>query len=67
MLPCCCWRDARCISRIGTFIEGGTFSLELSSTVIASGLLTGLLLGVLGAVPAAIRCLGAPLPKTFRS
>lgn len=45
----------------------GTFTLELSSTVISAGLLMGLLLGVLGAVPPAIRCLGAPLPSTLRS
>ncbi len=56
------------------FLEGqavhfsiGTFSLELSSPVISAGLLMGLLLGVLGAVPPAIRCLGAPLPDTLRS
>ncbi|MFQ3224717.1 MAG: putative ABC transport system permease protein [Lentimonas sp.] len=45
----------------------GTFSLELSSTVISSGLIMGLLLGILGAVPPAIRCLAAPLPSTLRS
>ena len=45
----------------------GTFSLELSSPVVSAGLLMGLLLGVLGAVPPAIRCLGASLPNTLRS
>jgi ABC-type lipoprotein release transport system permease subunit len=45
----------------------GTFSLALSTQVISSGLLMGLLLGILGAVPPAIRCLGAPLPSTLRS
>ena len=45
----------------------GTFSLELSSTVITTGLLSGLILGVLGAVPPSIRCLGAALPKALRS
>ncbi|MGB0258353.1 MAG: ABC transporter permease [Coraliomargarita sp.] len=45
----------------------GTFSLELSSPVITAGLMMGLLLGVLGAVPPAIRCLGAPLTSTLRS
>ncbi|CAA6678504.1 MULTISPECIES: ABC transporter permease [unclassified Lentimonas] len=45
----------------------GTFALELSSSVISSGLIMGLLLGVLGAVPPAIRCLAAPLPSTLRS
>ena len=45
----------------------GTFSLELSGSVLCSGLLTGMLLGVLGAVPPAVRCLTAPLPSTLRS
>lgn len=45
----------------------GTFALELSSAVIGTGLLIGFLLGVLGAVPPAIRCLAAPLPTTLRS
>jgi len=45
----------------------GTFSLELSGSVLCSGLLTVILLGVLGAVPPAVRCLTAPLPSTLRS
>ena len=45
----------------------GTFSLELSGPVVVSGLLAGILLGILGAIPPAIRCLAAPLPTTLRS
>ncbi len=45
----------------------GTFSLELSGPVVVSGLLTGILLGILGAIPPAMRCLAAPLPATLRS
>lgn len=45
----------------------GTFSLELSGSVVVSGLLTGILLGILGAIPPAMRCLAAPLPATLRS
>jgi len=56
------------------FLEGqtvyfsiGTFSLQLSSAVIATGFSLGLLLGILGAIPPALRCLGAPLPSALRS
>lgn len=56
------------------FLEGqsvyfsmGTFQLTLTGSVVASALLTGLLLGFLGIIPPAIRCLGAPLPSALRS
>jgi ABC-type antimicrobial peptide transport system permease subunit len=56
------------------FLEGqtiyfsiGTFSLQMSAGVALAGLLTGLLLGILGAIPPAVRCLGAPLPSALRS
>jgi ABC-type antimicrobial peptide transport system permease subunit len=56
------------------FLEGqtvhfsmGTFYLSLSGSVITTGLLTGLCLGILGMIPPAIRCLGAPLPSALRS
>jgi len=45
----------------------GTFSLQLDAPVVLAGLCTGLLLGLLGAIPPAIRCLGAPLPSALRS
>lgn len=49
------------------YFSMGTFQLTLSSQVIISGLLTGGLLGLLGMIPPAIRCLGAPLPAALRS
>lgn len=45
----------------------GTFTLVLSVPVILAGLGTGLLLGLLGALPPAWRCLRAPLPVALRS
>jgi len=35
--------------------------------VIGAGLITGVLLGTLGALPPALRCLRAPLPSALRS
>jgi putative ABC transport system permease protein len=45
----------------------GTFRLTLSPAVLALGLGAGLLLGTLGALPAAWRCLMAPIPVALRS
>lgn len=45
----------------------GTFTLVLTPSVIAWGLVTGLLLGSVGALPPAIRCLLPSLPKALRS
>ena len=45
----------------------GTFQLLLPLSVLGLGLLTGLLLGSLGALPPAIRCLQSPLPTALRS
>lgn len=45
----------------------GTFSLTLTPLVILTGLLAGILLGILGTIPPAIRCLAPPLPKALRS
>jgi ABC-type antimicrobial peptide transport system permease subunit len=45
----------------------GTFSLQMSGGVVLAGLLTGLLLGILGSIPPAVRCLGTPLPTALRS
>ncbi len=57
-----------------TFIDGltvnfsiGTFRLSLTPTVIAMGMGTGLILGSIGAVPPALRCLRAPLPTALRA
>lgn len=56
------------------FIQGttipfsvGTFTLTLSPKVILTGLITGILLGSIGTIPPAIRCLLPPLPKALRS
>lgn len=45
----------------------GAFHLRLPLTVIAAGVLTGILLGTLGALPPALRCLRMPLPSALRS
>lgn len=45
----------------------GTFALQMSAGVVLTGLLAGALLGVLGSIPPAVRCLGAPLPSALRS
>lgn len=45
----------------------GTFELALTAPVILLGLGTGIVLGLVGALPPAWRCLGAPLPVAFRS
>lgn len=56
------------------FIDGrtvpfsiGTLTLSLTPTVIAWGLVTGLVLGSIGTIPPAVRCLLPPLPKALRS
>lgn len=45
----------------------GAFTVSVTPQVTLAGLLTGVLLGILGAVPPAIRCLRPPLPKALRS
>ncbi|MFT6794170.1 MAG: putative ABC transport system permease protein [Rubritalea sp.] len=45
----------------------GTFTLNLTPAVILTGLVTGVLLGSLGTIPPAIRCLLPSLPKALRS
>ncbi|MGB0774466.1 MAG: ABC transporter permease [Akkermansiaceae bacterium] len=45
----------------------GTFTLSLSPAVIFTGLITGILLGTIGTLPPAIRCLSPSLPKALRS
>ncbi|MEM1296376.1 MAG: FtsX-like permease family protein [Verrucomicrobiota bacterium] len=56
------------------FLEGyavpfsvGTFQLLLPLNVLGMGLLTGFLLGSLGSLPPALRCLGVLLPVALRS
>ncbi|MEY3898415.1 MAG: hypothetical protein RLZZ214_3937 [Verrucomicrobiota bacterium] len=44
----------------------GAFTLEVGPGVAITGIVTGLLLGLLGALPPAIRCLKPPLPTALR-
>jgi putative ABC transport system permease protein len=45
----------------------GAFLLVIDSTVITAAILTGLLLGVIGAIPPSIRCLRLPIPEALRA
>jgi putative ABC transport system permease protein len=45
----------------------GAFTVTISPAVAVAGIATGLLLGVLGALPPALRCLRPSLPKALRS
>jgi putative ABC transport system permease protein len=45
----------------------GAFTISITPAVALSGLLTGFLLGILGALPPAIRCLKPALPAALRS
>lgn len=45
----------------------GAFTVTISPQVAVTGLASGILLGILGAIPPAIRCLKPPLPKALRS
>jgi putative ABC transport system permease protein len=55
------WLDGRTIP-----FSIGAFTLEIGPGVATTGLLTGVLLGLLGALPPAIRCLKPPLPSALR-
>ena len=44
----------------------GAFTLEIDPSVATAGILTGLFLGLLGALPPAFRCLKPPLPTALR-
>lgn len=45
----------------------GAFSVAITPEIALAGLITGFLLGILGALPAAFRCLKPPLPTALRS
>lgn len=45
----------------------GAFTITISPQVAIIGLASGILLGILGSIPPAIRCLLPPLPKALRS
>ncbi len=57
-----------------TFLDGihipfslGTFTVELTPSIIMTGLITGIVLGTLGTLPPALRCLQPALPLALRS
>ena len=45
----------------------GTFTLSMTSGVVALGIGSGLLLGVIGAAAPALRCLRLPIPEALRA
>jgi ABC-type antimicrobial peptide transport system permease subunit len=45
----------------------GAFTVTITPTIAVIGLVTGTLLGIIGALPPAIRCLRPPLPSALRS
>jgi ABC-type antimicrobial peptide transport system permease subunit len=45
----------------------GAFTIGITPGVAVVGLVTGILLGILGSIPPAIRCLTPALPKALRS
>ncbi len=45
----------------------GAFTITISPQVALTGLVTGILLGILGSIPPAIRCLRPSLPRALRS
>ena len=45
----------------------GVFGISVSPEVLAIGLGAGLLLGIIGAVVPAVRCLRLPIPEALRS
>ncbi|NDV62915.1 ABC transporter permease [Puniceicoccales bacterium CK1056] len=53
----------------GTMVQFsmGTFRMELTGTVLLVGFITALLLGTIGTLPPAIRCLRMPVPTALRS
>lgn len=45
----------------------GAFTISITPTIAVLGIITGILLGVIGALPPAFRCLKPPLPAALRS
>ncbi|MDY7110324.1 MAG: ABC transporter permease [Planctomycetota bacterium] len=45
----------------------GAFGLVVDGSVLAAGMLAGLLLGVVGAIPPAWRCLRLPIPEALKA
>lgn len=47
--------------------SSGTFQMELSGSILLLGFAAALLMGTVGTLPPALRCLSAPLPGALRS
>jgi hypothetical protein len=45
----------------------GSFGLSVDGAAVLAGLSAGTLLGLLGALPAIVRCLSTPIPSALRS
>lgn len=45
----------------------GAFTVSVTPEIASAGLATGILLGIIGALPPALRCLKPPLPTALRS
>jgi putative ABC transport system permease protein len=45
----------------------GTFTLSMTAGIVALGICSGLLLGIIGAVAPALRCLRLPIPEALRA
>jgi putative ABC transport system permease protein len=56
-----------CLDGVAISFSMGVFTLALNPVVLASGAATGLLLGLLGALPPAWRCLRLPIPEALKS
>ncbi|NLX07758.1 MAG: ABC transporter permease [Phycisphaerae bacterium] len=58
---------AWCLDGLSVRFSMGAFGLRVDAAVMAMGLLAGLLLGVIGALPPAWRCLRLPIPDALRT
>ncbi len=52
---------------IAVKISMGAFGLQIDAFVVTLGLAAGLLVGLVGAIPPALRCLGMPVARALRS
>ena len=64
---CACLLGVLLLDGISIRFSMGAFGLSVDGASIACALLAGLLLGLLGAIPAIIRCLTLPIPSALRS
>jgi hypothetical protein len=45
----------------------GVFGIRIDDRVIALGILSGIVVGIVGALAPAVRCLSTPLPPALKS